>query len=53
MSRTVDEIQDELDRAHNYLTDVIEADDTYEADMVRGEIRDLTRELEEAKNESR
>lgn len=50
MSRSVDEIRDELDRANDYLNDVIEAGDTYEADMVRGEIRDLVRELETAKN---
>lgn len=48
--RTVDEIQDELNRAHEYLHTMKQADDTYEVDMVRGEIRDLTRELVEAQN---
>lgn len=48
--RTVAEILDELNRAHDYLQTMIEAGDEYEADMVRREIRDLTKELEEAKN---
>lgn len=51
MSRSVDEIQDELNRAREYLYEMMKAGDEYEVGMVRGEITELVKELIEAQIE--
>lgn len=45
MSRSVDEIQDELNNAREYRQTMIEAGDEYEVGMVRTEIDALVQQL--------